>query len=201
LWFVIVLVSLVVLAILLSCIPVELVFRANTRLSPKFSLKLVWFFGLVTRDLRQPSGHGKKKLTEVEQKTESNWFQNIRFTVEILQTRGLLKQLGRFIARTFKRIHVKELVADLKVALENPADTGLLFAFIGPINLLINYFVRYPVKIEPSFVEDSFVSGYFNGSIKLTPIFLLSSTTGLLFSMPALRATKKLVSYRCKSRR
>ena len=131
----------------------------------------------------------------------SDWLKRIRVTFEILQTKGLLTQLRRFIIRTFKRIQVKELAANLKVDLENPADTGLLFAFIGPVNLLINYFLPYPIKIEPSFTGESLLTGYVNGVVKVMPIQMAASVIGLAISLPTLRVIKKLVLYKWKRKK
>jgi hypothetical protein len=200
LWFIIALASLAALIILFLCIPVELVFRANTEERPKFSLRMIWFFGLFNRDLRQTQEKPVKKMV-AEEKKDSNWFRRIKFTVEILQTRGLLKQLGNFIMRTYRSMKVREFAANLKVDLDNPADTGLLFAFIAPVNLLTNYFLPYPIKIEPSFAGESFVTGYINARVKLTPIQVVAPATGFVFSIPSLRAAKKLVLYRWKRKR
>jgi hypothetical protein len=200
LWFIIALASLVALIVLFLCIPVELVFRANTEGKPKLSLRLVWFFGLFNRDLRQIVHEWEQKKV-VKDKPHSNWLQRVKLALEILQTRGLLKQLGSFIMRTYRSTKVRELAANLKVDLDNPADTGLLFAFIAPANLLTNYFLPYPIKIEPSFAGESFITGYVNARIKLTPIQVLAPATGLAFSVPSFRAVKKLVLYRWKRKR
>jgi hypothetical protein len=200
LWFIIGLVSLAVLIILLLCIPVELVFRASTEGRPKFSLRLILFFGLLNKDLR-PTAHRSEERETVRGKQGSNWWQRVKFALEVLQTRGLLKQLGSFIMRTYRSMKVRELAANLKVDLDNPADTGLLFAYIAPANLLANYFLPYPVKIEPSFAGESLINGYLNARVKLMPIRVVASATGFAFSVPALQAAKKLVLYRWKRKR
>lgn len=201
-WFVVVLVSLIVLVILFLCIPIELVLHASTQGTPKFSLKLIWLFGLVSRDLRQAGKKPQQKIeAEFSGKVGSDWLKRIRLTFEILQTKGLLTQLRRFIIRTFRRIQVKGLAANLKVDLENPADTGLLFAFVGPVNLLIDYFLPYPIKIEPSFTGESFLTGYIDGVVKVMPIQMAATVIGLALSLPTLRVIKKLVSYKWKRKR
>jgi hypothetical protein len=201
LWFVVVLISLAVLITLFFCIPLDLVFRANVEGRPKFSIRLIWLFGLVTRELRQPRRKPvEKRVTEYENKP-GDWIQKLRVTYEILQTKGLLRQLRSFIIRIVRQIKVRELAANLKVDLENPADTGLLFAVIAPANLLMNYFLPYPIKIEPSFTGESFITGHLHGEIRLWPIQLAVYLTALAFSLPTLRAAKKLVFYRWRRKR
>ena len=54
-----------------------------------------------------------------------------RAIFQIVMTRGLpgqVKQLLKGIIRCFK---IRKLVAEFKVGLDNPADTGFLFALIG----------------------------------------------------------------------
>jgi hypothetical protein len=200
LWVIAVLVSLAVLITLVLCIPLDLFFRANVEGRPKFSLRLIWLFGLVTGELRQTRKKPEEKRVEYEGKP-GDWLQRLKVTLEILQTKGLLKRLRSFIKRIIGQIKVRELTANLKVGLDNPADTGLLFAFIAPLNLAINYFLPHPIKIQPSFTEESFITGYLYGAVRLWPIQLAASLIGLAFSLPALRAAKKFVLYKWKRKR
>jgi hypothetical protein len=201
LWVIGVLVSLAALITLFLCIPLDLVFRANIEGRPKFSLRLIWFFGLFTSELRQTRKKSEeKKVNEYEAKP-GDWMQRLRVTFEILQTKGLLKQLGCSIKEIIRRIKIRELTASLKIDLDNPADTGLLFAFIAPLNLAISYFLPNPIKIQPSFTGESFITGYLYGAVRLWPIQLAASLIGLTFSLPTLRAAKKLVSYKWKRKR
>jgi hypothetical protein len=200
LWFIIALASLAALIIIVLCIPVELIFRANTEGRPKFILRLILFFGLFNMGLRQ-AAHKPERRKVSREKPDSNWWQRIKLALEILQTKGLLKQLINFMMRTCRRVKVKELAANLKVDLDNPADTGLLFAYIAPANLLTNYLLPYQIKIEPSFTGESFVTGYVNARVKLMPIQVVASATGFAFSPPFFRAAKKLVMYRWKRKK
>jgi hypothetical protein len=200
LWVIVVLVSLAVVITLFLCIPLDLIFRVNVEGRPKFSLRLIWFFGLVTGELRQTRKKPEEKRTEYEGKP-GDWMQRLRVTFEILQTKGLLKQLGSFIKRTIRQIKVSDLTANLKVGLDNPADTGLLFAFIAPLNLAINYFLPHPIKIQPSFTGEFPITGYLYGAVRLWPIQLATSLIGLAFSLPTLRAAKKFVLYKWKRKR
>lgn len=199
-WVVVVLVSLIVVVTLFLCIPLDLVFRASVEGKPKFRLRLIWFFGLITSELRQTRKKPEEKRVEYEGKP-GDWIQRLRVTFEILQTKGLLTQLHSFLKRIIRQIKVRELTANLKVGLDNPADTGLLFAFIAPLNLAINYFLPHPIKIQPSFTGESFITGYLYGAVRLWPIQLAASLIGLAFSLPALRAAKKLVLYKWRGKR
>ena len=200
-WVIAVLVSLAVLITILLCVPLDLVFRTNIDRKPRFSLRLTWLFGLVTGELRQTKKKSaEKKAIEFERKT-GDWIQRLRVTFELLQTKGLLNQLSCFIKGIIRRIKVKAFEANLKVGLDNPADTGLLFAFIAPVNLAINYFLPYPVKIEPSFTGESLITGNIYGTVRLWPIQLAATLIAFAFSLPTLRVAKKLVLYKWRRKR
>jgi hypothetical protein len=186
LWAIIVLASLAALITLLLCIPLDLVFRTNIDGVPKFSLKVIWFFGLVSRELKQTR-------RKPEEKKAIDWTGRIRGTFGIMRTKGLLKQFGSLVKRIHHRIKIKELVANFKIDLDNPADTGLFFAFIAPLNLLLSYFLPYQIRIEPSFTGETLIKGYLYGAVRLWPIQLAAPLIGFAFSLPALRAMKKLV--------
>lgn len=200
-WVIAVLVSLAVLITLVLCIPLELVFRTNIDERPKFSLRLTWLFGLVTGELRQTRKKSEEKRTNEYERKTGDWIQRLRVTFELLQTKGLLNQLSCFIKRIIRRVKVREVAANLKVGLDNPADTGLLFAFIAPVNLAINYFFPYPVKIEPSFTGESLITGNIYGTVRLWPIQLAATLIAFAFSLPTLRVAKKLVLYKWRRKR
>ncbi|MCX6009611.1 MAG: hypothetical protein NTW48_06210, partial [Chloroflexi bacterium] len=88
---------------------------------------------------------------------------------------------------------IKELVANFKVDLDNPADTGFLFAFIAPVNLLLSYFSPHQIRIEPSFAGETIIEGHIYGAVRLRPIQLAAPLIGFAFSLPTVRAGTKLV--------
>ena len=197
-WAIAVLVSLAVLITLLLCVPLYLVFHTNIDGKPRFSMRLIWLFGLVSHELRQ----GKKKpdeeeATEHKQKQRA-WIWRTRVTFEVLRTKGLLGQFVSLAKRIRRHIKIKKLVANFNVGLDNPADTGLLFAFIAPANLLLSYFSPHQIRIEPSFTGETIIEGHLYGAVRVQPIQLAAPLMGFAFSLPTLRAVKKLVSSKWK---
>ena len=192
-WAIVVLASLAVLIALLLCVPLDLVFHTNTNVRHKFSIRLVWLFGLVSHELRQGKKRPEKKRAIEHKQTQRDWIWWIKTTFEVMRTKGLIRQFGNLAKRIRRRIKIKELVANLKIDLDNPADTGLLFAFIAPLNLLLDYFSPHQVRIEPSFAGEAPIEGHLYGTIRLRPIQLAAPLLGFAFSLPTLRAAKKLV--------
>ncbi|MBL7062407.1 MAG: DUF2953 domain-containing protein [Dehalococcoidia bacterium] len=192
-WAIAALVSLAVLITLLLCVPLDLVFRSNIDGKPRFGMRLIWLFGLVSHELRR----GKKRPDEeaaIEHKQKRrDWIWRIGVTFEVLRTKGLLRQFVSLAKRIRRHIKIKELVANFNVGLDNPADTGLLFAFIAPANLLLRYFSPHQIKIEPSFAGETIIEGHLYGAVRVRPIQLAAPLMGFAFSLPTLRAVKKLV--------
>ena len=192
-WAIAVIVSLAVLFTLLLCVPLYLVFHTKVDGKPRFSMRLIWLFGLVSHELRR----GKKKADEEEtvEHKQKQWdlAWRMRVTFEVLRTKGLLRQLVSLAKRIRRKIKIKELIANFKVGLDNPADTGLLFAFIAPANLLLRYFLPHQIKIEPSFAGETILEGHLYGELRVRPIQLAAPLMGFAFSLPTLRAVKKLV--------
>lgn len=200
-WAVAVVASLALLITLLLCVPIDLVLSASIYDKLKSSIRLVWLFGLVNKELRQPRTKSEEKRATEHEQEEQGWTQGIKVTSEVLRTKGFLRQLASFIKRTLRRIKVKELIADFKLGLENPADIGLLFAFLAPIILLVNYFSPHHIRIEPSFTSESIIEGHLYGAVRLRPIQLAAPLIGFAFSLPTLRAVKKLVLAKWKRRK
>ena len=192
-WPIAVLASLAVLITLLLCVPLDLVFRTSIDGRPKFSMRLIWLFGLVSHELRRGKKRPEEKRTIEHKQKRRDWIWGIRVTFEVLRTKGLLRQFGSLAKRIRRRIKIKELVANFKVDLDNPADTGLLFAFMAPVNLLLSYFSPHQIKIEPSFTGETIIEGHLYGALRLRPIQLAAPLIGFAFSLPTLRAVKKLV--------
>ena len=197
-WAIAVIVSLAVFFTLLLCVPLYLVFHTKIDGRPRFSMRLIWLFGLVSHELRR----GKKKADEEEgtehKQKQRDWTGRIRVTFEIMQTKGLLGQFISLAKRIRRHIKIKKLVANFNVGLDNPADTGLLFAFIAPANLLLRYFSPHQIKIEPSFASETIIEGHLYGAVRVRPIQLAAPLMGFTFSLPTLRAVKKLVSSKWK---
>ena len=200
-WVIAVLAGLAALVTLLLCVPIDLVFHTKIEGKIKSSLRLVWLFGLVSKDCIQTKKKPQEESNIEQEQKSSDWTQGIRITLEVIRIKGLLEQLGRLIKRIIRHIRVRELVANLKVGLDNPADTGLLFAFAAPFNLLLSYFSPHRIRIEPSFASDTLIEGRLYGTVRLRPVQLAVPLLGFAFSFPTLRAVKKLVLYKWKRKR
>jgi hypothetical protein len=195
LWVAYLIASLIFLALLTLCVPLDILLRFNASQKPKLRIRLRWLFGLVTSELA-----GEKKSSDDESKQEQKGL-GFSAIFDILRTKGLGSHLFRLIRGIFRKIKIKELAADLKVGLENPADLGLLFAFLSPLNLLTRYFSPYHVSLQPNFTEEAFLQGYACATARLQPIRLVPPLAGFAFSKPGFATIRKLVWAKWKAKK
>lgn len=188
-WAIITLASLAVILILVLCVPLDFVFRADVYGKPKFRLRLSWLFGLVGKELTGREKPEEKKKAVADKREPRKRGKRARAVFAILRSRGLLRQIRRLLCDVLRRFNIKDLGADFRVGLGDPADTGLLFALVGSATVL---FPR-KIRVEPSFEDEVVFEGYSYGTLRLQPIRLVSPFVRFVFSLATLRVIKKLV--------
>lgn len=195
-WVIVALVSLIILIILVLCIPLDFFFQANISESSSFRLRLRWLFGLVDRDLKKAREKPPKKEEKISKAGQKPRGRIKASTIyQILRTRGLFNNLRRLVINIFRSLKIKELAANIKLGLENPADTALLFAFLGPLYFLLNK-LPYEINVLPSFEGDVNLEAYMDGAIRLLPILVIPALLRFVFSVSAIRIFKILIQKR-----
>ncbi len=194
-WVIIALFSLILLVILVLCIPLDLIFQVNTSESPTFRIRLLWFLGLIDRDLKKPKKKADKKEKPARVRQKSRRRISASTIYQILRTRGLFTQLRRLVVSIFRSLKIKELSANIKLGLENPADTAFLFALIGPANFLLSM-LPYKINVWPSFDGDLPLEAYLHGAIRVWPILVILASLRFVFSIPALKVSRTLIMKR-----
>lgn len=194
-WVAITLIGLLVLLTFVLCVPLDATLRLDINGRLKFQLRVGWLFGLVDTKVRR----GKKKPKRVKVNTKRRPGKpSINTIINILRTKGLTKQFSRLLFRLVRCFKIRDLSADLRVGLGNPADTGLLFAIIGPPFFFLDAAFPHRVKVRPVFTDEAILEGYLNGSVRLLPVKLVISLLGFTFSLPTLRVIKTLVRSKWK---
>ena len=201
-WVVVVLASLAVLIILVFCVPLDMTFHMEAYGRPKFRMRLLWLFGLVSKEL----GKGKRKPEEKKRVAEGKPKHRkrrirARTLIKILRTKGLLRRLGGLLRDTISRLSIKEFKANFRVGLDDPADTGLLFAIIGPAIFFLSSSWHNQIRVEPSFEDEAIFEGYLYGTVRLRPIQLVPPFIRFIFSLSTIRVLKVLVLTKWKRKK
>ncbi len=111
--------------------------------------------------------------------------------LRVLRTRGLPRHLLRLLREVLGTMRIEDVSARLRVGLDDPADTGILFSVLGPA---LGAFIlprSSSVSIEPSPARQ--LEGHARGTIRLRPIRLAPPLVRFAFSRPALRAAGALL--------
>ena len=191
-WVIATLAGLVGLIILILCVPLDAALSMDASGRPKFRLRLVWLFGLISKEVSRE----KKKPEEKLKKKREIGFRSI---LKILQARGLPGQLKDLVKDILSQSKIKDLVANFKIGLDNPADTGLLFALIGATTPFLRLPSQYQITVQPSFDKAVF-EGFSYGHVRLRPIRLVGPFIRFVFSLATLRVVKLLVLSKWKKK-
>jgi len=202
LWVVATLASLAVVIIFVLCIPLNAVLHIDVYGRPKFQMRLVWFFGLVSKEITK----AKKKPEEKERVAEGKRKPGkrkikARTIFKILRTKGLLEQLKRLLRDVLRHLKIRDLRVDFRVGLDDPADTALLFALIGPATSFLGSSRVHEIRVQPSFEDEAVFEGYLSGALRLVPIQLGIPFLRFVFSLATLRVVKILVVTKWKRKK
>lgn len=192
-WVIVVVASLAILVFLILCVPLDMALHADIYGKPKFRLRFSWLFGLVSKEITGKKEKPEKEKRVVKVKRKHRW-RDARVIFTILRTKGLLRQLKDLIIKgVFSHLKTRDFVADFRIGLGDPADTGLLFAFIGPATVFFGSSHRHQIKIEPSFGDDAILEGYSHGTVRLHPIQLVPPLLKFIFSLTTIRVARTLI--------
>ncbi len=200
-WVVVSLASLGLAIVLILSIPLAVTLRIDAYGRPEFKARLVWLFGLVSKELNK----GKKPPAEKGRPAKGKPRLRVsrgraKAIFQVLRTKGLPGQFKRLLKDIFSHLKIRDLEVNLRVGLDNPADTGQLFAFIGPAASRLNSAFPHRIRVEPVFNEAVF-AGYLSGAVRLRPIRLAAPLLRFAFSLPTIRAVTILVLAKWKRRK
>lgn len=194
----VVLLSLTALFLLCLSLPLELAIRLDFGEKAGLTLRVLWLFGMVKRELRRECA---SVIAGLLQGGGPPWGV-ARALTGVWRAQELRERSLRLLKNCSRALKLKRLVARLKVGLDSPADTGLLLAYLSPLGL-VGLFPGYDIEIEPSFEDGAVVQGYLSAVVGIKPLQVLVAALTFLFSLPAIRAIAGSLRkrWRGKSRR
>jgi hypothetical protein len=159
---------------------------------------LVWLFGLVKKDLfrkKIKAGLEDKKKEVKKKPGDRNKF---TLFLRILRIEGVLNKITRFIKEVIFRLQIKHIRANLTLGFENPADTGILFAWLYPANYILRNLKFYDVNLQPSFAGDLVFEGSLQSTIRVHPVRFMAPIAKLLFSTTTIRVIRTITKRKWK---
>jgi hypothetical protein len=181
--------GIIIVVILILSIPVEMAFDLEVPGEAKSRVRVGWLFGLVWKEI----GRGKRKPKREKKR-------GLKPFLSLLRTRGLPGKLLKLARQIVSCVKVRQLDADLRVGLDDPADTGMLCAFMWPALVSLSSSGPVKVRIEPSFAEPALEASV-HGRIRLFPIEVVGPVLCFVLSLAGLRAARLMVVSRWRQRR
>lgn len=184
--------SFLLLLIALLAIPVTLSFKMTWQQNFQSDVRLLWLFGLVRARIpitptsspkeNKPAkkGHHPKRFSSKKQNAFS-----------VVKQKAFRQRMSRFIRELWHSIQKKDVNLRLRIGLGDPADTGQLWAFVGPVTGMLSNVPETSINIEPDFYDSTFEMDS-SGNIRLIPLQLIYLAAGLLLSPPVWREIIKM---------
>jgi hypothetical protein len=180
------------LAVLLLALPIGVAFRVEGIETFFGEITIRWMFGLVRFRVRIPDINKpprEPKATKVRVKPDKR---NGRPQVlGLLRQAAFRRRVYRLATDLVDATHLRQLRLRLRLGLGDPADTGRLWALVGPLNAAAQNLRGADVQIEAEFMDPVF-EFQADGLVLLIPLQLLILAIGFALSPASIRAWRAL---------
>jgi hypothetical protein len=185
----------------LFAIPISLTHQLSWKNGFQGEFTLRWLFGLV-RIHFSPSRPGKEETGELIQlssktkkasgkkKPSTGKKRNIFVA---LRQKAFRQRILRFITDLWRAVHKENVRLRVCLGLGDPADTGRLWAIMGPIAGILSTAKEAKVEIVPDFLESN-IEVDSSGTVRLIPLQIIGLILGLLLSPTILKGIKQMRS-------
>jgi hypothetical protein len=185
------------LLVILVAIPIDISFEIDRVEQMEGQLTVRWLFGLV-RFTTPITATGKTEAASAPEYPETETPRKPHQAGRPLNVLGVLKQVTfrrrvyRLLRDLLRATHPHEMFLHLRLGLGDPADTGRLWAFVGPTAAYFaNNIQSARIIVEPEFMDLVFeVHGH--GRVYLIPLQFIALIIAFFLSPPSLRAWRTL---------
>lgn len=187
---------LLVILVLLLAVPVELVFAIKRSDEISTNVKVKWLFGLIRFSVNKPgtSAAQPKKTTKadtmIKTKQQKTTTSSSNLIVALKQS-AFRRRVYRFVKDLLRATHSRDIFLRLRIGLGDPADTGRLWIFLGPMAAIAANTGDAVIRIEPEFINPAFeIDG--RGAFRLMPLEFIALVIAFMLSPSTLRAWRTL---------
>ena len=182
------------LIVFLLAMPVTLTYQLFWKETLSANVRLNWAFGLVRTDVSpEPAKPKAEKSEDARKKAGRKAKSKGRKPnfVAAFRLPSFRRRIVRFLSDVWRRIHKKNVRLLVRLGLSDPADTGQLWAVLGPLSGMLASLRDIKVAIVPDFL-DTTLEVDSSGTIRLIPLQLVGLALGLLFSPPVWRGVMRM---------
>jgi hypothetical protein len=184
----------------LLAVPVELTFRLEGGAPLAGEVGIRWLLGLVRARIPVPGAGGKPgEAAAAREGGRRPATRRVRRRasrgpgryLDVLRQEAFRARACRLARDLARAVRVRRLRLWLRVGLDDPADTGMLWAVVGPLSAVALGLRRAEVRIEPEFAEAAFRFRT-DGRVVVVPLQLLALAAAFALSPPSIRAWRTL---------
>jgi hypothetical protein len=193
---VLVLAGILIGLVVLLAVPVDVAFRLEGIEAFSGRLTVRWLFGLVRVRIRVPgarerpagpAARPKPARERPRRKARAGPAQ----VLAVLGEPAFRERVRRLVGDLVRAAHVSRLRLWMRLGLGDPADTGRLWAVMGPLSAVARGLRGAEVRIEPEFV-DPVLEFQAQGRALLFPLQLLALAVSFALSPSSIRAWRAL---------
>ncbi len=187
-------VTFLLLIIALLAVPVTLTFQMSWQQVLQGDIKLLWLFGLVRIRLPSfkpessiPEGDEQAKIISRFERSSGNKLNGFA----VVRQKSFRRRIIRFIRDCWQAIHKRDVSLRIRIGLGDPADTGQLWAVVGPVAGILSTAKEASIEIVPEFLDETFELDS-SGNVRLIPLQMIYLTAGLLLSPPVWQGIRQM---------
>jgi hypothetical protein len=180
--------------VLLFAVPIDVAFVVRREEKLEGRVTVGWLFGLVripVAPASSPSPAVTPHPVERKRAKRRPGKRRTRHVWSMLRTEGFPGRVFRLLRRLLARVHIRRLHLQVRLGLDDPADTGRVWGVIGPLICTAPTPKGSSVAIEPDFTGEAFhVIG--EGAVRIVPIEIIATVLAFALSPVTWRALRAL---------
>ena len=186
---------------LLLAVPVAVAFRFERIAAFRGQIMIRSLFGLVRFRIRFPkagmrtrpnaaadTGIQRQEPARRSCRRDNGGVTNI---IAALRQSGFRRRVCRLACDLIEAAHPRQLRLRLRLGLGDPADTGRLWALIGPLIVTTQNLRHTALRVEPEFI-DPVCEFHARGRLRVIPLQVLVLAAGFALSPASIRAWRAL---------
>lgn len=178
----------------LLAVPVAVAFRCQRTGTLRGQVRVRWLFGLVRLRIGWPTAHAGRAASDTrgsararEARTGRGKRRGHVRVLRLLRDAALRRRVVRLARDVFAALHLRQLSLRARLGLGDPADTGRLWALLGPVHAAAQGRAGIELQIEPAF-QDAVFEFDARGRCLLVPLQFLALAAAFVFSPATIRA-------------
>lgn len=187
------------LLVALLAVPLTVAYSVHRIEQTEGLVRFRWLFGLVRFQLRIPrparDRPGRERAPASHEKArpprQRKHNAGAGRVLSLVRQKAVRRRVYGLIRDLSRAIHARDLFLRLRIGLGDPADTGRLWAVIGPVAGMAQNLRGVVVRIEPEFADPVF-EGESHGRFRLVPIQFIVIVVAFMLSPAMLRAWWRL---------